>query len=309
MQLVVFCMLRLACIAASAALLVAPDVSHVLPVPPASSDPFQISAGENIQVLPTFQTAQGDQKTQEDQPVAPPAADAGPLTPESRLALVRYVSGEYAHMVMPLPTGKDGFHIKAGEPVDAGNLQNAVRSSGAAVNAGDNVQITKVDFRDHTIVLEINGGPRGKRTPWRNRIQLSMGGISTGQTDPNATAAPPPTGAAVFLDFSRPVPDMTAAQLKNYLAVIFDFSKQRSAAVTYAESLPPEIREAIEKKQAEVGMDHEQVLAALGRPDRKVREREEDGTETEDWIYGTPPTKTIFVRFTGEQVTRITQYP
>jgi hypothetical protein len=122
-------------------------------------------------------------------------------------------------------------------------------------------------------------------------------------------AAPPPTGATLILDFGRPVPDMTAAQLKNYLAVMFDFSKQRSAAVTWTESLPPHIREAIEKKQAEVGMDHEQVLAALGRPDRKVRERDEDGTETEDWIYGQPPTKTIFVRFTGEQVTKVSQYP
>jgi hypothetical protein len=97
--------------------------------------------------------------------------------------------------------------------------------------------------------------------------------------------------------------------LKDYLAVVFDFSKQRSAAVTWTASLPPDIKEAIEKKQAKVGMDQEQVLAALGRPDRKVRERTPEGTETEDWIYGHPPTKTVFVRFTGEQVSKVSQYP
>ena len=296
-------MLRLACIAASAALLVAPDVSHILAVSQAANDPSQISAGENIPVLPDFPQAQDDQQPS----LSPP--DAGPLTGEARLEIVRYVSGEFARMVMPLPTGKNGFHIKAGEPVDTGSLEKIIRNSGAAVSAGDNVQITKIEFRDHTIAIDINGGPRGGHTSWRNRIQLSVGGVSTGPAPETGGVAPPATGATLFLDFSRPLPNMTAAQLKNYLGVMFDFAKQRSAAVTYAETLPPEIREAIEKKQAEVGMDHEQVLAALGRPDRKVRERDEDGTETEDWIYGHPPTKVIFVRFTGEQVTKVSQYP
>ena len=31
------------------------------------------------------------------------------------------------------------------------------------------------------------------------------------------------------------------------------------------------------------------VIAALGRPDRKVREQDSEGNDTEDWIYGRPP--------------------
>jgi hypothetical protein len=56
-------------------------------------------------------------------------------------------------------------------------------------------------------------------------------------------------------------------------------------------------------------MTHEMIVAAIGKPDRKVRETQSDGTETEDWIYGTPPAKTVFVTFVGDKVIRIQQFP
>jgi hypothetical protein len=101
---------------------------------------------------------------------------------------------------------------------------------------------------------------------------------------------------------------MTGEQLKAYLSRVLDFSK-RSAAVQYTESLPPKMREAIAAKRAEVGMDHDEVTAALGRPERKVRERDADGNDVEDWIYGKPPAKTTFVSFQGDKVVRVTEYP
>ena len=56
-------------------------------------------------------------------------------------------------------------------------------------------------------------------------------------------------------------------------------------------------------------MDREEVVAAIGKPDHKVRERDTDGNDIEDWIYGQPPSRTVFVRFTGERVTGIKQFP
>ncbi len=50
------------------------------------------------------------------------------------------------------------------------------------------------------------------------------------------------------------------------------------------------------------------VLAALGRPDQKVREQNDQGIETEDWIYGNPPAKTVFVTFQGDKVIRVKQF-
>jgi hypothetical protein len=241
------------------------------------------------------------------------ATNAGtPLTEESKLEIIRYVSGEFARALAPLPADKRGFRLQAGEPLDRKALQDAVVNSGAAVNPGDTVQITQIEFRRDDIVFEINGGPRG-HTSWRDHIQLSIGGVSpvttsTTTTQDRVAVAPPKGGATVYLDFGGSLPNMSPDRLKAYLGGIFDFSKH-SAAVSWTATLPPKVRMAIANKRAEVGMDHDEVLAALGRPDRKVREREPDGTETEDWIYGHPPTDTVFVLFAGETVIRIDRYP
>ena len=71
-----------------------------------------------------------------------------------------------------------------------------------------------------------------------------------------------------------------------------------------------EIQQAIEEKRADVGMDRDEVLAAMGRPERKVRERAADGTDTEDWIYGHPPAKTDFRAFRRRKSHQVqVQYP
>jgi hypothetical protein len=116
-------------------------------------------------------------------------------------------------------------------------------------------------------------------------------------------------GATVYVDFSKKLPDLTPEEIKQILSPVLNFGKQRSAAVQFADSLPPQFREAIKNRIAAVGMDHETVIAAMGRPDRKVRERDADGNDTEDWIYGSPPGKTVFVTFIGDTVARVKQFP
>jgi hypothetical protein len=56
-------------------------------------------------------------------------------------------------------------------------------------------------------------------------------------------------------------------------------------------------------------MTRDEVIAALGKPEHKVRETQPDGTEIEDWIYGTPPGKTVFVSFDGDMVIKVEQFP
>jgi hypothetical protein len=259
-------------------------------------------AGQPISVAPA----------ESNQPVTPPADNAPPLTEQSKLQLLRYVDGEYAKVLTPLPGGKDGYHLKAGAPLNQDSLRKALLAGGAALNAGDSVQITRVEFHDREIQLDINNGPKGK-TSWRDRVHLQVGAglpvsTSTTTTPENGPVVPQKLGATIFLDFERPVPEMTGDQLKAYLGRVLDFSK-RSAAVQYVDSLPPQMREAIAAKRAEVGMDHDMVTAAMGRPERKVRERDAEGNDLEDWIYGKPPAKTTFVTFQGDKVVRVTQYP
>jgi hypothetical protein len=116
-------------------------------------------------------------------------------------------------------------------------------------------------------------------------------------------------GGTIYVQFSKNVPDLTPDDLKTLLAPFLDFSKVRSASVHWIDTLPPEMKKAITERRAVVGMDRDEVVAAIGKPDRKVRERDAQGNDTEDWIYGHPPDKTVFVHFIGDHVAGIKEYP
>jgi hypothetical protein len=303
-------MYRLASMMATVALLLSADSSAVLRTP-SPNQVVNFSPDEN---LPALQgTSQGGnqgkpvQNDPADSPDRPAKGQTGPLQPMSRLSLVRYVDGELVQVVRAIPAGKKGFHMKAGAPLDERALRMAVASAGSAINPGDHAQITNLDFKDKEIIVEINGGGKGK-TRLRDRIHLEVGGVPTMTTTPD-TPVNTNAGATLYLDFDKPLPDMTADDLKQFLSGVLDFSKRHSAAVQWVESLPPDIQKAIQDKQPVVGMDHDMVLAAMGRPDRKVREKGPDGNEIEDWIYGKPPAVTIFVSFEGDKVTQVHQYP
>jgi hypothetical protein len=304
-------MYRLAPIMATAVLLLSADVSGVMHMRP-PSEPVKFPPNESLPALPEIPQA-NDQN-----PVKPTATQAttgqparaggARLQPQSRLALIRFVDGEFVRVITPIPAGKKGLHLKAGAPPDDKSMRISIHYAGAAINPGDRAQITSMEFKERQIIVGINGGGRGN-TRLRDRIHMEIGGVPTMTTTGAESRLNTSAGASVYLDFDKPLPDMTPDELKHYLSSVLDFSKQHSAAVQWIETLPPEIQSAIADKRPAVGMDHEMVLAALGRPDRKVREKEPDGTESEDWIYGKPPAKTVFVKFEGDKVTQVQQFP
>jgi hypothetical protein len=240
--------------------------------------------------------------------VAPANAE---LKPGSRLNIVRYVSGEFARVVTALPRTKSGFKIDVGHPLDEGTLKHELANRGVAASPGDRVQITKVDFRAKEILLEINGGPRG-HFRMRDHVQIGMGGPAGPIAGTTPTARPGESstglGAMLVLDYGRPIPEMSPDEVKQQLSAFLDFSQEQSATVNWVETLPPEIRQAIADKKAVVGMSHDMVLSALGHPGKKVRERDAQGNDTEDWIYGAPPAKVTFVTFVGDKVTRVHEF-
>jgi hypothetical protein len=238
------------------------------------------------------------------------------LQEQSKLDLIRYVSGEFAKATRNLPAGKEGFLLYVGKPLSPELLERAVATHGAAVHIGDSAQITRLEFHEHSIAVDVNGGGRGKKH-WRDHIQIGMGGsiptARTTTTTPEQESGPPGIqpgmGSTIYLEFGKSLPDLTPNELKQILSPFLDFSKQRSASVHWVDTLPPEMKKAIQERRPTVGMDREQVVAAIGKPEHKVRERDSEGNEIEDWIYGQPPSKTVFVRFMGDRVTSIKQYP
>jgi hypothetical protein len=280
--------------------------------PPANPVPTFPSEEE----IPLFPNAGSDhaQSQGQSQSKNPPAVRSTTLQDSSKLELIRYVSGEFAKAIKPLPAGKEGFHMTVGKALESEQLDRAVASHGSAVNTGDSVQITKLEFRDHQIVVDVNGGGRGKKH-WRDHIQVGIGGggyppMQTSTTqDQGPPGMQPGLGSTLFLDFNKSVPDLTPDELKHLLSPILNFAKERSAAVQWFDTLPPEMKKAIQERKPVVGMDREELVAAIGKPDHKVRERDSEGNDIEDWIYGQPPSKTVFVRFQGERVTSIKQFP
>jgi hypothetical protein len=270
------------------------------------------SSTDEINVLP-------DDLAGDQQPAQTDASSKGKsatLQEHSKLDLIRYVSGEFAKATRNLPAGKEGFLLYVDKPMSPELLERAVATHGAAVHVGDAAQITKLEFHDHSIVVDVNGGGRGKKR-WRDRIQIGMGGsiptARTTTTTPQEENGPPGMqpgmGSTIYLEFTKAIPDLTPDELKKILSPFLDFAKQRSASVQWVDTLPPEMKKAIQDRRPTVGMDREEVVAAIGKPEHKVRERDSEGNDIEDWIYGQPPSKTVFIRFMGDRVTSIRQYP
>jgi hypothetical protein len=271
-----------------------------------------IPPGQTIPIFPDFTPAADPQQPPKDRKDAGKQFRTGKpetLQPQSRLALVRYIHGEFARAVRPIPSVKKGHRIHV-RPAADNKPQPGVAAAAVAANPGDTVQVTRLEFRAKEIVLDINGGSK-QRKRWRDRIQITGGaGLPTVQTTTDRPVEGyQRAGATLIVDFGGPVPEMTPDEFKQFLSGYLDFTKQRSASVHWFETLPPEFQTAIKEKRAVVGMDREMVVAAMGRPEQKIRERDPDGLETEDWIYGHPPGKTIFVKFAGEKVIAVREFP
>jgi hypothetical protein len=300
--------LAIVSVAASLLFLADADVPRVASFRGPDSSPHADFANTEIAIFPMLTS---EQQSAAPSPTAPRKEK---LQESSKLELIRYVSGEFAKATRALPAGKDGFLQFAGKPLNQELLERAVATHGVAVHPGDQAQITKLEFRDHTIVVDVNGGGRGKRR-FLDHIQIASGGgvptiqSASEQQDKGPPGIQPGAGSTLFLEFSKTIPDLTPEELKQLLSPFLDFARQRSASVMWVDTLPPDIRKAIQERTAKVGMDREMVVAAVGKPGHKVRERDSQGNEIEDWIYGTPPDKTMFIRFMGDRVTSIQQFP
>ena len=285
------------------------DIPRAMNLRPGDSAPTPSFYNEE---LPLFSSTMDSES--QGQTTAQHGAKKASLQESSKLELIRYVSGEFAKAAKSLPAGKEGFLLYVEKPLNQELLQRAVATHGAAVHAGEQVQITKLEFRDHTIVVDVNGGGRGKRR-FLDHVQIGMGGgVPTMRSTTEAQEVGPPglqpgAGSTLFLEFNKSIPDLSPEDLKELLSPFLDFAKQRSASVQWFDTLPTDIKKAIQERTARVGMDREMVVAAIGKPAHKVRERDSEGNEIEDWIYGTPPARTVFVRFTGDRVTSIKQFP
>ncbi|ABF41418.1 hypothetical protein Acid345_2417 [Candidatus Koribacter versatilis Ellin345] len=233
-----------------------------------------------------------------------PTNKAPKITDEHRVMLIRALQAEHAYTKVAFPQGKKGLKLKDGKispgPMELGNL---VAREGAAASTGDRILITDMRFEGDKIVFEINGGPR-KGLKWYQHISVvGMGGeVPIGQPNGQALTS---QGSVVVLEFHDYIPDVTPDQVKEMLSPIFDFTSM-TVAEAYAKKLPPKVQAAITNHEVLVGMDKDMVQFSLGRPPKRYRDKDDQGRDYEEWIYGTPPEEVKFVRFIGPTVAMLT---
>lgn len=235
--------------------------------------------------------------------VATSASDqkAPHLTRQTRIDLIRSLDAELVYIRTPFPMGKKGLTLKDGATSPSGQeLQMLIATWGPSVRPGDQARITAVTIKGDRIHFEINGGPI-KKQKWYQRIEIGTAGSTAPVVPSDANANP--RGSSLDVVFDHYVPEMTLPQLKRLLRPAFDFDA-KSALEAYLESVPPKVRDAIKNHQVLVGMNRDMVTYAKGRPPKKIREKDGE-TDYEDWIYGEPPQDVDFVRFVGEEVTRV----
>jgi hypothetical protein len=220
------------------------------------------------------------------------------LTLEDRIELTRGLMAEYGTVKVLLPHSRKPLEFDPKTGYDKNLWADIAKTNGPAARTGDLVQVTKVELEDDKIVLQINGGFKGGRK-WYDNVQVGMGGA----TNPISQGSNAPGGTAIAILFHQPLESVKSAAIKKMLAPVIDFERH-SVTEIYSETLSPEVQQAIKDKRVTEGMNREQVVMALGRPAHKSRETK-DGIELEDWVYGTPPGRIVFVTFNGDKVIKV----
>lgn len=223
-----------------------------------------------------------------------------PMGERGRRDLVRNLVAEqgFAHCALPMGAGLT-LHANGPLETSLAAYQEMVYKKGAAAGLGDRIVVTALTVKGNHIVLDLNGGPYAKHRFLRH-IQLNDNPVVANQGEEA-------TGSRVTLVFEGPVPDISAPEVKSLLAPIIDFGV-KTTEQAYASTLPPLVKQAVDVHEVLVGMNHRMVLAALGEPESKVREKSSgnpNGATYEEWIYGHQPQTIHFIKFSGDRVTEV----
>ncbi|MEJ2009939.1 MAG: hypothetical protein P8Z30_17585 [Acidobacteriota bacterium] len=192
-----------------------------------------------------------------------------------RLLLIRGLDREIAVAKVPLPRGKHGLFLNEKGQVDKERAKEEFRKNGTAIQPGMPVEITKIKFKRHSIVFQINnGGKKGKK--WYQHIEIGMGGMMQ-PIDQQQQQNPIAYGSSITLKLhDEKGSDLSPEEAKKLLSTVLDFHR-KSPTELYSPNIPKKFKEAIRKHEVLVGMNRDAVLSSKGVPFRKVRETKPNG--------------------------------
>jgi len=293
----------------SSAILTAQSGQPTLSQPPSAQDPSaqaQTDKAAQGKAQPNQMPAakaRTDASSEPAGPTAPPIASNAPhMTKQTRFEIIRDFETQIVYARAAFPMGAKGLQLKDGVTTPNGlELHQALALWGPAIRPGDPAHISYIQIKDNHIHFDLNGGPI-HRKKWYQHIQVAGANGNSVPLSPTESQ-PNPHGTYLEIYFDKYVPEMSAAQLRDLLYPVLDFTA-RNKEQAYLDTVPPKVKEAIQAHHVLVGMNTEMVLHAKGKPPKKVRERDGD-TYYEEWIYGEPPQDVDFVRIVGEEVVRV----
>jgi len=223
-----------------------------------------------------------------------------PLTERGRRELLQNLVSEQGFAHRNLPLGAGLTLLANGNMTPNGDeYRQMLYKKGQSAAPGDRVAITAVVFEKNKIILDLNGGPYAKH---RFLSHISLDDMPLAQQGPIAT------GCRVTLVFEGGIPEISGAEVKALLDPVIDFHA-KTGEEAYADTLPPQVREAVAAHEVLVGMTKRMVLAAMGAPNSKEREHvdasDDNSQRYEEWIYGVVPQPLQFVRFRNDRVVRL----
>ncbi|HEY0759253.1 MAG TPA: hypothetical protein VGD59_08370 [Acidisarcina sp.] len=224
-----------------------------------------------------------------------------PIDGLTRQSLFRSLQAEQGFSIRPIVRGHRGILLHANGSATPSGLDyaHALRENGASVDAGQRVVITNMIIDKDRIIFELNGGPDHKHRFLRH-VEVGTSNSTVPLARDDGTE---PVGSRITLAFDKFVPRVTGDQVEQLLSPVIDFAV-KSPTQAYVDTLPPKLKQTILDHKVLVGMNREMVLAALGSPGHKSRERDGD-RPFEEWIYGEPPQDVEFVRLNGNRVVRV----
>jgi len=227
------------------------------------------------------------------------------LSQDARFSILGQLIATEGAARVPLPLGKTGVEVSDLGLVDRTKLQKEISENGSAIEVGKVVIITAIEFDDKKIEFEIDNGGTVKKG-FLSRINLSVGG--GGNTQQPQQPERQAKGSKVTLKFDSKIPpDLSVEKIKDLLSPILDFNKQ-SLARADVEALLPEFQDAVIAKEARIGMDENTVLLAMGQPNRRITETNDEGVEQTDWVYRGRGNRQTFVTFEKGIVVSVKQY-
>ena len=128
-------------------------------------------------------------------------ADSKKLTEDQRIEILRGLSSEYAKIKVLLPRSKKALEFSNDGTWDHDVWQAAFKELGAAGRIGDLIQVTHVEIDKDRIILDLNGGMKGKRR-FLDHLQIGMGTQTSPISQPATNA---PGGTTVALTFGGPI--------------------------------------------------------------------------------------------------------